>query len=104
MAEGVGCQDCHDLSQPASVEAINRLCVDCHDEEYQGMLPSWEREVDDLFRDAEGQVNGEAKSLLQALRQAGPLHNVEATRVIVRRLIQGGMADNPPTDGPEEHL
>ena len=95
MADDVSCEECHDLSQPATVQAINPRCLDCHDEEYEGTLVSWKREIEGLLRDAEAQADAEGKDLLQALRQAGPLHNLHATRMIVRRMIERRTTNGP---------
>jgi hypothetical protein len=91
MADDVGCEDCHDLSQPTSVEAINKLCLECHEDEeerFAGMLASWQREVEQLLADADARADAEGKRVLNALRQAGPLHNVEGTRAVVSSLIE----------------
>jgi hypothetical protein len=91
MADDVGCQECHDLSQPTDVDTINELCLECHEDEeerFADMLPSWKREVDQLLADAAARADANDKRVLDALRQAGPLHNVEATRAIVRSLIK----------------
>ncbi|MGB2987687.1 MAG: cytochrome c3 family protein [Phycisphaerae bacterium] len=96
MADGVDCQDCHDLSQPTDVEAIDALCLDCHEDEeerFTGMLASWEREVKQLLSSAERTADAERKRVLRAVRRAGPLHNVEATRVIVG--APGGLLELP---------
>jgi len=96
MADGVDCQDCHDLSQPAEVETIGPLCLDCHEDEeerFRGMLASWEREVKQLLSSAERTADAERKRVLRALRQAGPLHNVEATRIIVGAPVDGRTTD-----------
>jgi|GEM_PF-51092 len=94
MTGDVGCQDCHDLSQPTGIEVIDLLCVECHGEEYQGMLASWQLQVDGLLDHAEIQADTAGKHLLGALRRAGPLHNVDATRMIVHRVIEGSISAN----------
>jgi len=95
MAGDVGCQDCHDRSQSTGIEVIDLLCVECHDEEYQGMPASWRQEVDGLLDQAETRADTAGQHLLGALRRAGPLHNVEATRMIVRRVIEGSLSATP---------
>jgi hypothetical protein len=69
--------------------------MDCHDddEEYEGLLASWELEVDELFSGAEASAGAEERALLDAVRQAGPLHNLEATRIIIRGLTNDQTAD-----------
>lgn len=92
MAEGVDCEGCHDLAEPTSVAAIDVMCLDCHEDQadrYDGMLRSWEAEVSRLLLQAGRRTDDEGRRLLDALRAAGPLHNIEATRMVTRRLIEG---------------
>jgi hypothetical protein len=94
MADSVDCESCHDLDEPTTVEAIDAMCMDCHDdEEYEGMLASWKLEVDELFSEAEDSADAEEKALLDAVRQAGPLHNPEATRIIIRTVLEDRTVD-----------
>ncbi len=89
MAETVDCEGCHDLSQPTTLEAIDALCMECHEDEeerFEGMLPYWKREIDELLLDVQLRVDESGRQVLEQLRRAGPLHNVEATRSIVRML------------------
>jgi hypothetical protein len=97
MADSVNCEDCHELSQPTDLPTISTRCVACHDEEYKDMLSSWKGEVEHLLREAEAKTDAQGKRLLETLRQAGPLHNLEATRIIARALVTGGpMPPSPP--------
>ena len=89
MADGVDCVDCHDLAEPTTIESIDAMCRVCHDEDYDGVLASWKAEAERLMAEAEGRADEEGRRLLRALRQAGPLHNIEATRVITRAVTQG---------------
>jgi hypothetical protein len=75
-------------TQPAS-------CADYHDEEYADSLVAWSDEVDQLLNCAEPKVGSDGKRLLQALRRAGPLHNVEAARKIVGTLTAKRTTDTP---------
>lgn len=89
MVDSVDCEGCHDLSEPTSIDAINAMCMDCHDDEeerFEGMLAAWQREVEELLTDAEGRLDAEGKQALAALRRAGPLHNMEATRKVMGAL------------------
>jgi len=88
MADSVDCEGCHDLSKPTSIEAINVMCMDCHDDEepYAAMLATWKQEADELLRQAETLVDDEGMRLLSQLKKVGPLHNIEATRTIVKSL------------------
>ena len=103
----VDCEGCHDLSEPLSVDSVNALCMDCHEdeeEEYEGMLATWmdqigeargkaekavqewERELadDDLPDSASGQRDQlmQCRSTLQLLNEAGPHHNIDAAMKI----------------------
>ncbi len=95
MADSVGCEDCHDLSGPTGTEAIKRLCVDCHDEEYGDILETRKRELDGLLAEVEKSCDAEGRRVLDALRRAGPLHNVEASRMILRSLTKGPASELP---------
>lgn len=90
MADFVSCDGCHNLAQPMTIASIDALCMDCHEDEeekYRGMLASWKSEVEELLRQAEPGLDLRGREVLKALREAGPLHNVEATKSIVRELI-----------------
>ncbi|UCF33552.1 MAG: cytochrome c3 family protein [Phycisphaerales bacterium] len=90
MYESVSCEECHDLSQPTSLEAIDEMCMDCHDdEEYEGMLASWQQELEPLMRKAEERAHGEDLEVLKALKAAGPMHNLEASRKILHEITGG---------------
>ncbi len=82
----VACQDCHDLSQPTSIEAIGPKCADCHDEEYAELAGTWKQEVTRLLEEARRGADDQGQVLIDLLERAGPLHNVEATRRILERL------------------
>ncbi len=98
MANNVDCAGCHDLSEPPGIEAIDAMCMDCHDDDdrFEGMLAGWVKEVDALLEDAGDRVSEQDRHLLEKLRVAGPYHNMEATRIIVRSLTSAG----DPPDGP----
>ncbi len=100
MLETVGCDGCHDLSEPTDIETIDAACMDCHEDEeerFEGMLASWSREVGQLLLDAEARTDDRGRQLLQTLRTAGPLHNIEATRILVRSLT----SESGPSTAPE---
>lgn len=89
MAGAVDCEGCHDLSQPTNIQSIDVMCMECHEDEedrFEGMLAVWKQEVDLLILDAGSKTDEQGRRLLQALRHAGPLHNIEATRLITRSL------------------
>lgn len=96
MADIVECTGCHDLSKPTTVEAIAGACSDCHDDpEYGTRLAAWKKEIDGLTAKLEPTLDEEGRRRLQELREAGPLHNIEATRTILETL--GGSAKRPST-------
>ncbi len=103
MAEAVDCEGCHDLSGPTNVEAIDALCLDCHDDEperYEGMLASWKEEVALLLQGAAAMADEPTGQLIQALREAGPLHNIGATRKILGAPTPS--AAPPPSTAPQD--
>ena len=77
------CTDCHDLAEPRDIKTIGEACAGCHDEEYAEMLAAWDEEVRGLVEDVQGQGNPETQRRLSALRRAGPLHNMEASRSLL---------------------
>jgi hypothetical protein len=93
MAETVDCKDCHDLSKPKTVAEIDPKCMDCHSDEeerFGGMLKSWKSETDRMLQSAEAAhatASPAAQQALAALRKAGPLHNMEATRKLIATLF-----------------
>lgn len=100
MLDAVDCEGCHDLSEPVTLEAIDATCIDCHEDEeerFTGMLASWRREVDGLLTETEPSLDGAGRAVLAALRSAGPMHNIEATRAICRELsaAAAGGRDKP---------
>ncbi len=89
MAESVDCEACHDLSLPTEVETIDAACMDCHEDEedrFEGMLASWKKEVHQMLLQAEEGADSSLREVLDTLRRAGPLHNIEAARLILRSL------------------
>jgi len=92
MAEAVDCEGCHVLSKPTTIAAIDERCMDCHSDDedrYKGMLRSWKTEIDAMLLEAESVRDPETVDVLHTLRKAGPLHNVEGARTIVRALSVG---------------
>lgn len=92
MAEAVDCEGCHDLSRPTTVEAIDEKCMDCHSDDedrYKGMLQSWKSEIDAMWSGTGTIRDDKALEVLRTLRQAGPMHNMEAARTIARTLSAG---------------
>jgi hypothetical protein len=98
MAEMVDCEECHDLSSPKDIATINEACLDCHDDEeerFADMLPSWKAEVDGLLKKARARTDERSREALEALAGAGPLHNIEASRKILRDIIGEAEGSSP---------
>ena len=110
----VDCESCHDLAEPHSLEAVDMLCMDCHDDEeekYGGMLALRSDEVtqrrlkaqaavDELVgwvneHRGEGVVDEAAvdgaeqmRRTMQFMAEAGPLHNPAAALSIYESLAR----------------
>jgi hypothetical protein len=84
----VGCQDCHDLSKPTNAKTLNQACKECHGDtkRFNGIVKRWQNESEKLFSQAEPHAGQKDKAVLDALRAAGPLHNMDATRKILKAL------------------
>jgi hypothetical protein len=97
MADSVDCTGCHNLQKPTSIAAINEACLDCHSDDparYGGLLEAWKSEADRLLGEAAATADDAGQKLVKMVRRAGPLHNIEATRIIARALSRGA----PGTD------
>ncbi|MFQ5589597.1 MAG: cytochrome c3 family protein [Phycisphaerae bacterium] len=111
MAATVTCDGCHDPSNPSNMETINAACMDCHDDEperFEGMAASWKKEVEELLKLADDHADERTQQLVRALRQAGPLHNIEAAKLILNTLAtrppQGAaQLDHPQGDEEDYH-
>jgi len=90
MADAVDCEGCHNLSAPTTAEAIDKNCTECHSDDedrFRGMVASWSGEVSRLLAETADRTRNGDRAILKTLRRAGPLHNMEATRAIVRELL-----------------
>lgn len=91
MADVVDCEGCHDLEEPTTIAAIDSMCMDCHDdEEYEGMLAGWEKEMTEAMQRSRRSVGEPERRVLDQLRKAGVYHNIEASRAILRKLNGSG--------------
>ena len=100
------CADCHVLSQPTEAAAIDATCLDCHaeDEEgFPGMAQAWAEEVAALLDKAERVATPEQEEILRILREAGPLHNMEATRRVLTAIAAESPVA-PETTGEAEEI
>jgi hypothetical protein len=91
MNELVGCQDCHDVSERVKLDTVNAACLNCHEaDQYGGILQRWKGEIDkkaSAVRD-----DPQTHDVLDRLRRAGALHNVDAARKILDALAAPGPA------------
>jgi len=104
MAASVECKDCHDLGKPLTLEVMNEKCMDCHGDEkekFDGMLAGWKTEVEQQLGSLSRNPDPGVQSILSTLRKAGPFHNMEGTRSIVRRLGGGSPTADSPTSKTE---
>ena len=63
MSEGeVECEGCHDLSAAISIQAVQEMCVECHEAGYDEILTEWINEVQDGL--------GRASLLAEQVRQS----------------------------------
>lgn len=54
------------------------------------MIQSWKLGVDRLLKEVQAQADNSAKTVIEALLGAGPLHNVEAARRVLSPLAGQG--------------
>jgi hypothetical protein len=82
------CEDCHDLDKPTNLPTITKACLVCHDasDGYDTILAQWKSELDKLFAAAARNKTAAAQQTIQALRQAGPMHNMGGSRIILEAL------------------
>ena len=88
------CEECHDLSGHMTSKTLNAACIACHEgEDYAapGTISRQRKEIDDLFEAVDAR-DPETRRLVARLRNAGPLHNLEASRKILEALPQDGSA------------
>jgi nitrate/TMAO reductase-like tetraheme cytochrome c subunit len=90
MLDGVDCADCHPGSKRVEVAALDAACVECHDEDYAGMVGQWMTEAKELLE--KGTL---APTIREAIRRAGPAHNIEAVRRVVEAQGQSASATKP---------
>ena len=97
MRDIADCEACHDLARQMTLETLDEKCMDCHSDEedkFRGLLASWKREVDALLVPLEQSAPGD-KQLIGSLQKAGPLHNIEATREILKTLPSAASEVSP---------
>jgi len=92
MAESVECESCHEGAPRVELAAMNDTCLGCHDddeERFDGMVTKWRSEIEAAIANVEPKLGESGRSVLEALRKAGPAHNMEATRKILKALETG---------------
>ena len=98
MFGSVECQECHDLSQPLSIEAVGALCVDCHDdEEYEQTLTGWVKSLAVARKAAESALANLDEVLSgQTTDQARTARAwLDENRVVVRTIVESAPLHNP---------
>jgi len=111
MAGTVDCEGCHDTAEPLSLESIDALCMDCHEDEeekYAGMLSGWvkdlaaqrqaaeaavEKLTEEITRSDPERANTEAWSAAERLRsrlhdltRANGVHHPEGAAALYQRI------------------
>jgi hypothetical protein len=82
------CNECHDLSARITSEKLNVACQECHEgEDYavDGIIAAQRKEISELFNAVKA-TDPDTLEVLDRLREAGPLHNLEASRKILKQL------------------
>jgi NapC/NirT cytochrome c family, N-terminal region len=93
----VECEDCHDPSAPMDDATLQAACINCHPEpEYERMVTAWKEKVGRLLAQAEGSATPAQQTVIDALRQAGPLHNIDATVKVLTALTRQEAGAPPP--------
>ncbi|MCO6435939.1 MAG: NapC/NirT family cytochrome c [Phycisphaerae bacterium] len=107
MFDDLGCEDCHDVSKPLNLAAMNDVCLSCHDDEkekFDGLVNNWREEVHSLRKDTAEALMAVQSALksrpdsateewldksfktFNALNAAIPEHNMDASRKIYEAL------------------
>jgi hypothetical protein len=98
MNDLLGCPQCHDLSKPLDAAAMESTCLGCHDAAAMGgRLASWKATAEKHLSAASATATPDQRRIIERLRRAGPLHNIEAT---VKALSRFGAAPASPPDTP----
>ena len=105
MADAVDCESCHDGAPRVELATMNDTCLDCHDDEeerFDGMVTTWHSEIEAAIANVEPKLGESDRPVLDALRRAGPAHNMEATRKILKALGTGNNAAAVPAEAEED--
>jgi hypothetical protein len=95
MADVVGCEECHTVSEPHSRQAVLASCEMCHDDSYAQLLLDNVKELaalrqgvlDRIDQQGEGPWADRARELVALLGDAGAHHNAEASRKVLQDLL-----------------
>ena len=80
MNDLLGCPQCHDLSKRLDTAAMESTCLGCHEAAAMGgRLASWKATADKHLSAASATATPDQRRIIERLRRAGPLHNIEAT-------------------------
>lgn len=95
----LGCTDCHDLSEPLDVDTMQALCSACHDEAgFEHIVAEWKATAKQLLAAAESGAGPRERKIIEAIRRAGPLHNMNATVEVLTALTGlRASADSAPS-------
>jgi hypothetical protein len=97
MNDLLGCPQCHDLSKRLDAAAMESTCLGCHDAAAMGgRLASWKATAEKHLSAASAAATPEQREIIERLRRAGPLHNIDATVKILSRF---GKAPATPLSG-----
>ncbi len=84
MLDIVECRECHTLDAPSMADELIQSCADCHGDEFYGeMVTEWRSDLAARIAALEGRLSPEHATLLEALRQAGPAHNPDASATLL---------------------
>jgi hypothetical protein len=101
MNDLLGCPQCHDLSKALDTAAMESTCLGCHDAGAMGgRVAAWKATAEKHMSAASATATGEQRDIIERLRRAGPLHNIEATVKILSRFGKAPASPkNPPPPG-----
>lgn len=100
MSGTVECAECHDLSAPVTLERVNTLCLECHDDEadkYGGMLERWHVSLEAARQKAEQSLAQLTAAIGDQPATSGSGVNawLEETRTLLNLLDRANMQHNP---------
>lgn len=87
-SEFVACVDCHEESKRIPRTSAPELCVECHDDEYLVLGKNQIATVEEALRRARQSARSDEtlRKAIDSLDRVGPLHNVESSLEVLRRI------------------